>query len=116
MKEESRNLAHILAECVHACNDCFSACLKEKDVAMMAECIRLDKACAEICATTLSMVYAGSHFKQEILILCKNICHACAQECGKHAFDHCQECAKACEACASACSEYLNSHVDDGTC
>lgn len=116
MKEESRRLAHALAECIHACNDCFNGCLEEKHVEKMKKCIRLDKECAEICGTALAMVYAGSHYKQEILTLCKNICHDCAEECKRHPEDHCQECAQMCETCAKVCGEFLNETVYEGTC
>ena len=32
-------------ECAQACEHCASACLSEKDVKMMAQCIRLDRDC-----------------------------------------------------------------------
>lgn len=33
--------------CMVACNHCYTACLDEHDVAMMKECIRLDRQCAQ---------------------------------------------------------------------
>lgn len=107
MKEASKNLSHKLAECVHACNDCFSACLNEEDIKMMVGCIRLDKECAEICATTLNMVYMDARFSRQMLTLCKEVCEACEKECRKHPVDHCQECADACKACAAECGNFL---------
>jgi hypothetical protein len=35
--------------CAQECEHCANACLQEKDVAKIAECIRLDRDCAEIC-------------------------------------------------------------------
>ncbi|MCC8088724.1 MAG: four-helix bundle copper-binding protein [Rikenellaceae bacterium] len=115
MDEKMKDLVHKLAECVHMCNDCFNACLDEEDVKKMKECIRLDKECAEICSATQNLIYGGSHFKKEVLSLCKTICRQCADECKKYPMDHCQNCAKACEACESACSDFLNDSYD-GVC
>ncbi|MCD7976053.1 MAG: four-helix bundle copper-binding protein [Tannerellaceae bacterium] len=106
MKQENLNLAHALAECIHVCNYCFSSCLEEEDVKMMKECIKLDKECAEICAATLATIYPGNHFTNEMLILCKKACLACAEECGKHSYEHCQTCARVCQACAKMCEEF----------
>lgn len=70
---------------------------------MMAECIRLDKDCAEICWTAAGMMSRGSQFAQDICRICAEICEACAAECGKHKADHCQQCAEACRKCAEEC-------------
>lgn len=56
MTQTKDALLDMVLECQKACNNCFYACLKEDDVKMMAECIRLDRECAEACreyATTL---------------------------------------------------------------
>ncbi len=108
MLAKSLNLSHKLAECVHACNDCFNGCLEEKNIDAMKECIRLDKECSIICGTTLELIHAGGHFMKEILSLCEKACRACANECSKFHEDHCKECAKACNECAKACSEFLS--------
>lgn len=104
----SRELAHKLAECIHTCQDCIASCLKEDDVKMMTECIRLDGECAEVCSMTLNMVHKDARFMKEALMLCKKVCMACSEECEKHPFDHCQECNKACLACAEACQKFLD--------
>lgn len=106
MRPESRELAHKLAECIHACNDCLNACLDEKNVAAMAECIRLDKECADVCSLTLNSVHGKGHFIVEILELCSKVCMRCAGECGKHSEVHCQECARICRECAKACADF----------
>jgi len=36
--------------CLRACEICATACLREEDVQMMADCIRLDRSCADLCA------------------------------------------------------------------
>jgi len=108
MLEKAIQLSHKLAECVHACNYCFNACLEEEDVMMMKNCIRLDKECALVCQATLGLIYPGSQFKKEVLDLCEKACESCAEECNKHPMDHCKECARVCEECAKACSEFLS--------
>ena len=107
MLAKSLNLSHKLAECVHACNDCFNACLEENDVKMMKECIGLDRECAIICGTTLELIHANGHFMKEILSLCEKTCRACANECGKFPQKHCQECAKICDECTKVCNEFM---------
>lgn len=99
-------LVQKLGLCQGACNYCFNACLNEKDVMMMKECIRLDKECAEICGLTMALVASSSKVSKEMLQLCAKACQNCADECKKHHNDHCQECAKVCQECAKACKEY----------
>jgi hypothetical protein len=41
-----------------------------------------------------------------VLRECIEICQRCADECGKHDHDHCQQCAEACRACVEACRSY----------
>lgn len=75
---------------------------------MMAECIRLNEECAEVCSMTLNMVHKDARFMREVLMLCKNVCIACKQECKKHPMEHCQECYRACKACAIECEKFLD--------
>lgn len=107
MLGRSKEVSYALAECIHICNECFNACLNEDDVKMMTECIKLDKECSAICAATLGLIYKDAHFMKEMLTLCEKACNACAEECGKHSYDHCKECAKACKECAKACREFM---------
>ena len=89
--------------CAQECEHCHNACLGEKDVAMMAECIRLDKDCAEICWSAAGYMSRGSQFMQDVCRVCAEICEACGAECRKHKADHCQRCADACDRCAEEC-------------
>ena len=99
-------LLDTVLECQKACNNCFDACLKEDDVKMMAECIRLDRECADLCGLVLDFAQRDSDRLPEILALSANASDACADECEKHDMDHCQKCAKACRESAQACREY----------
>lgn len=103
-----KNLTGKLAECVNLCNECHDACLHEKMVAMMVDCIRLDKDCAAVCAATLQLIHAGSRIAKPALELCAKMCEMCAEECAKHDFDHCRECAAGCRECAKACRTAIN--------
>ena len=99
-------LLDTVLECQKTCNNCFYACLKEDDVKMMAECIRLDRECADLCGLVVDFAQRDSDRLPEMLELCANACDACADECEKHEMDHCQQCAKACRECAQACRDY----------
>jgi hypothetical protein len=89
--------------CANACDHCATACLKEHDVKMMAECIRLDIDCADICRLAAGYMSRGSDFAHAICEICADICEACGAECAKHQHDHCQACAQACRRCAEEC-------------
>ncbi|KZO00536.1 four-helix bundle copper-binding protein [Pseudobacillus badius] len=101
--EQYSGLLQALHECMEACNRCFDACLKEKDVSMMTACIRLDRECADICGFLEAAIARNSPFISSLTKLCADICEACGNECKKHHHDHCQRCAEACMKCAEAC-------------
>lgn len=95
-------------ECQRVCNMCFDACLKEDDVKMLAECIRLDRECADICAMVSTFASREGALTNDLISLCATICQACGKECEKHTdMEHCQKCAKVCFECADLCREYV---------
>lgn len=89
--------------CAAACDHCATACLSEPDPSMMADCIRSDLDCADVCRLAAAAMARGSDSMKEICALCADLCDRCATECEKHDHDHCQECAKACRDCANEC-------------
>lgn len=89
--------------CADACDHCATACLNEKDVSMMADCIRNDIDCAAICRIAAGFMARGSVHAAEVCELCAHICETCAEECAKHENEHCQACAEACRKCAAEC-------------
>ena len=99
------NLVQTLHECMEACNHCYDACLKEKDMTMMAECIRLDRECADICAFLEQSLTRNSPFASDLATICAKVCGACGNECQKHNHDHCQNCAETCFKYVEACKE-----------
>ncbi|WP_058305955.1 four-helix bundle copper-binding protein [Gracilibacillus massiliensis] len=100
-----QDLLETLHDCMTECNHCFDACLQEDDVKMMAECIRLDRECADICGYLEAAISRNSPFIKELAAVCVKICTACGEECKKHQHDHCQKCADACFNCAEACKK-----------
>ncbi|XYH94672.1 four-helix bundle copper-binding protein [Sorangium sp. So ce1128] len=89
--------------CATACEHCASSCLREKDVAMMAECILLDRDCADLCRLVAAFAGRGSRFVPELAAQLARVCLACAEECARHEATHCQACAEACRQCAEMC-------------
>ncbi|MFD2216162.1 four-helix bundle copper-binding protein [Metabacillus endolithicus] len=92
-------------ECMEACNVCYSACLKEENIGMMTNCIRLDRECADICSFAAKAMQTNSPFAEQICKLCAEICEACGKECEQHEHEHCTKCAESCFRCAEACRE-----------
>ena len=67
--EKNRLLIQTLRECVEACNYCFQACLKEENVKMMVECIRLDRECADMCAFLERELTIDSSFAHDLFVI-----------------------------------------------
>ncbi|RKL66300.1 four-helix bundle copper-binding protein [Salipaludibacillus neizhouensis] len=101
--EQYQTVIKTLHECMEACNHCYDACLKEDDIQMMSDCIRLDRECADICGYFEQALGRGTPFVSVLAGVCAQICEACGNECKKHDHDHCQKCAKACFECAEEC-------------
>lgn len=94
--------------CQRACNHCYDACLNEEDIKMVANCIRTDRDCADICGMVVSFSDRDSEIFKDLVALCAKICDVCATECEKHEhMSHCQACAVACRECEAACREFL---------
>ncbi len=92
-------------ECLVACEMCSNACLDEENVKMMVPCIRLDRDCADACASALRAMARGGPLAEALCLACATACEACAAECEQHAamHEHCRICADACRRCAQEC-------------
>ena len=101
--EQFRSCIQACYECAIACNHCAAACLQEDDVKAMAQCIRLDIDCAELCQLAASYMARGSERAALVCGTCAQVCDACAAECARHPMEHCQACANACRKCAEEC-------------
>ncbi|EKS72715.1 hypothetical protein BURK_004662 [Burkholderia sp. SJ98] len=89
--------------CATACDNCATACLSEGNASEMANCIRQDMDCADVCRLAAAVIARGSQHVKDICSVCASICEACSAECDKHQHDHCKQCAEACRACAEEC-------------
>ena len=106
----TKALIQLLGDCVQSCDECIRGDLMEKEVMMMARCIKLDLDCAEICAITSRYLTRKSEFGSSLVTLCAVICDACAKECEKFPdMPHCVECARVCRRCAKECREFQGS-------
>jgi hypothetical protein len=96
-------------DCAQMCVACADACLSEKSVAELRQCIRMNLDCADVCCTAGLLgtrpassdgTIAGAMFG-----LCAEMCRRCGDECMRHAphHEHCRICADACRACEQAC-------------
>ncbi|OYW52189.1 MAG: four-helix bundle copper-binding protein [Rhodobacterales bacterium 32-66-7] len=104
---------HAALHCAHACHVCADACLAEPMAQDLAQCIRLDQDCADLCLATWSLGTRRTGQNVEVLRqlieLCAKACRMCAEECERHAgmHDHCRLCADSCRKCEAACRAAL---------
>ena len=105
IKLQLQECIDVCLECMNACNVCYVSSLKEYDLAMLRDCIMLDRECADMCAFAVQAMTRKSPFMMEICQLCAQVCEACAEECGKHEHEHCKRCAEACRRCAEVCRQ-----------
>ncbi|WP_071597070.1 four-helix bundle copper-binding protein [Niabella aurantiaca] len=104
METFGNRMAELLNRCAAVCDHCAAACLKEKEVELLAACIEADMACAAVCRTTALLLELGIG-EQNALLLCAEVCKHCADECNKHEHDHCRACTEICNECAVECGQ-----------
>jgi hypothetical protein len=98
-------------DCGQACTSCADACLGEEMAAQLAQCIRLNVDCADVCIATGSVASrrTGTNelIMKRMIEICAEACRLCGDECAKHAaqHEHCRICADACRHCEQACRE-----------
>jgi hypothetical protein len=109
--EEYASCIDACVQCAEECEHCANACLSEQDVKKMAECIRLDRDCAEICWSAAAWMSRDSQSAVDICRLCAEVCDACGAECEKHQAEHCQRCSEACRRCAEECRQMAGAGV-----
>jgi hypothetical protein len=84
-------------------------------VTELTKCIRTDLDCADVCATTGSVLsrHTGydANLTKVVLQACQTACTSCAAECEGHAgmHEHCRICAESCRRCEQACADVLTS-------
>ncbi len=105
MSQEFNQLISVAENCAEECERCATACLAERDVAAMVDCITLDRDCADLCRVVATLAARNSRFATLVASVLATVCHACAEECSLHDMKHCKVCAGACRSCAAACAE-----------
>jgi hypothetical protein len=75
--------------CAQACTSRADACLGERSVAELRQCIRLDLDCADVCIATGAVATRRTANQDALLVqmleTCAGFCRLCAEECEKHA-------------------------------
>ena len=103
-----------LAECIEACFDCAQVCTACADACLAEEMVADLVDCAEICATTGTILSrrTGSDVSvtEALLETCRIACRVCGSECASHAdmHDHCRICAEECRRCEETCDAVLD--------
>ena len=100
--------------CAVVCSARASACLSEPDAAQMAQCVRDDLDCADLCGVTarhLARLNASDRqLTIAVLAACIEACVQCAGSCAPHRehHEHCRLCEQACNRCEAACQALLD--------
>lgn len=96
---------------------CADACLNEEDIEAMRVCIALDQDCADVCATTATLLSrpgrADHRVVHRLLQACVHACASSAEECERHAehHRHCAICARVTRACEVSCKALLDAEA-----
>ena len=99
--------------CAQTCTSCADACLAEKMVMELRQCIRLNLDCADVCAASATLANRRTGSNEEVirkmLEACITACRLCGEECQRHAsmHEHCRICADSCRRCEAACQSAL---------
>ncbi|MEV4703078.1 four-helix bundle copper-binding protein [Actinoplanes sp. NPDC049316] len=111
--DELATLAETVIACGQTCAACADSCLGSGFAAGLTECIGLDLACADICATTARVLARpdgrDTAIVRALLQACAVACAACADECLRHvdSHRHCGTCAQMCRVCEEQCRSAL---------
>ncbi len=99
--------------CAAITTSCADACMAEKMVDQLRQCIRACLDCADVCTATFKLATrrSGSNdvLLEETLTVCVTACDICAEECDRHAgmHEHCRICAEMCRETARDCRAAL---------
>jgi hypothetical protein len=100
--------------CLVSCTSCADACIGGYDPKAMAECIRTDLDCADICAATIAVLTRQTNTNAAVqraqLQAMVAACKACGDTCMSHAdkHEHCKLCGQTCRECEQACNDLLS--------
>ena len=80
----AESLVQTLVQCAKHCNECAAACLNEKNVNHLANCIKLNLECADYCQACARMIQQNSVHSLAAIQLCTSVCGTCKEECEKN--------------------------------
>src|SRR5262249_36193132 len=104
-----------MQQCIEACLNCHSVCLREA----MNHCLetggrhtepghfRLMLNCAEICQTSANFMLSHSELHAKVCGVCAEVCTACASSC--EAVGDMDACVQVCRRCAESCQQMARS-------
>jgi hypothetical protein len=101
--------------CAQTCTSCADACMAERMVTDLRQCIRFNLDCADVCLATATLANRRTGSNEDVirkmLDACATACLMCGAECQKHAgmHEHCRVCAESCQRCEAACRAALAS-------
>lgn len=79
----------VLEDCANTCTQCTDSCLSERDIALLAKCIRLNLDCGDVCVATGWVTSRQTEYDANVtralLEACIAACHSCGGECDRHA-------------------------------
>jgi hypothetical protein len=91
-------------ECANQCDYCILECLKEENIKVLVQCIRLNRECAQMCLNTARTMTLGSEHYWDVCKVCADYCDRCVIECEKRTYmDCCRLCVEICKRCADEC-------------
>lgn len=102
-----------VGECATACTTCVDACLADADPSRLRATIRADQDCADICATTATVLSRRTepdvNVLRSLLEACRVACRRSVDTARAHSdrHDHCRVCTDACRRAEMACATLL---------
>jgi hypothetical protein len=97
--------------CAQACTACADACLDDRPDVGMAQHVRRNLDCADICIATGNVLSRQAGPDAQVLAAivqaCVQSCRSCAAQCGERSDQTCALCVEACQRCEQTCSELL---------
>ena len=110
MNAQNQPLLDALNACVAVREQCTASCQHDQDASAAVRRAGLDRDTADLCALTARFVARGSAHAPRLLVLCADVCRACANEFGPHdgrPASHCPQCISAWQRCEQVCRAAL---------
>lgn len=110
---QQRDAVSDISQAIAVCGWCADQCIQEANPNMI-ECIRLCEDVVELGEALLALAPRNSRYSHSVAQTFRQAAQACAQECGHHQHDHCQECAQVLPQVANSTQQLLQSPGQQG--